>query len=137
MAYIYSSTCFFIKYIQTHFQSNFQTDLHFWMVLCGRSNPLIYGGRIPLKMVLCTMEVEPTYIWRSNPLFGGRTHLLWRWNLAFDLHLEVVLLHGRQIRQAPLWRQGPWTSVKRGVEACIFLNHLFPNFSNRNLHTSS
>ena len=27
-----------------------------------------------------------------------------------------------------LWRRGPWTSMKRGVEACIFLNHLFPEY---------
>ena len=24
------------------------------------------------------------------------------------------------------WRRGPWTSVNGGVEACRFLNHLFP-----------
>ena len=28
-----------------------------------------------------------------------------------------------------------WTSVKKVVKACMFLNHLFSNFSNRDLHT--
>ena len=26
------------------------------------------------------------------------------------------------------WRRGPWTFMKRGIEACMFLNHLFPEY---------
>ena len=99
---------------------------------------LLHGTKEIKFKILSLFEMKQP--WNLNLIFKVDQlglHLLQ--HMFYIVHTEtfsVKVSSRSSLLNVSLWRCGVWTCVKRGVKTCMFLIHLYPNFSKSNMHTS-